>query len=106
MVNNNRLDDPAVLGFVTTTGITSGRAIKYEGTVTVIDVGLILIGNKTALPKLTTAPFSKLEPLIVSVNDSDLDATELGDNEEIIGAVGREYSLTLNASVTDIPPPG
>ena len=106
MVNNNRLDDPAVLGFVTTTGITSGRAIKYEGTVTVICVGLILIGNKTALPKLTTAPFSKLEPPIVSVNDVDFEATELGDNEAMIGVVGSEYSLTLNVNVADTPPPG
>jgi hypothetical protein len=100
------LDDPAVLGFVTTTGITSGREIKYEGTVTVIDVGLILIGNKTALPKLTTAPFSKSEPLIVSVNDCDLEATELGDTDSINGAVGSKYSLTLKLSVSDTPPPG
>ena len=73
---------------------------------TVILSEVTLLGNKTALPKLTTAPVWKFDPVIDKMNESDRAGTELGDNEAINGVSVGEYSGTTNVSAWDMPPPG
>ena len=69
---------------------------RNEGTRTVILVLATAVGNKTALPKLTTAPVWKFDPLIVSVNVADPFGAAFGDNEVMTGVEGGTYSFTKN----------
>ena len=91
---------------VTVTGIEPENVIRYPGTVTVIAVAETAVGNRTALPKLTTAPFSKVPPVIVNVNVPDPAGTAVGEREVITGATGGDEKSTLKSKIDEIPPPG
>ena len=73
-------------------------------TVTVVEV--TPLGNRTELPKLTTAFGAKFVPVMVSVKDCDPCAIEPGDRAVICGGVEGTKLTTLKDNVPEVPPPG
>src|SRR5438128_3881097 len=80
--------------------------MRYEGTVTVMLVPVTAVGNRTALPKLTTAPVSKPVPVIVSVNEDEPALIDGGVRAVIAGGDTGEKIGTVKFKVCETPPPG
>ena len=93
-------------GFVMLTGIIPELFTRNEGTVTTIVVAVTVVGNNMAVPKFTTAPAAKVEPLIVIVNEFVPAVMATGAKPEMVTSVGAAYSDTVKERIPERPPPG
>ena len=106
MVNSIRFEFPVMFGFVTLTGTIPELAARNAGTVTTIAFPVTEAGNNTAVPKFTTAPAAKFEPLIVMVNESAPAVTATGARPKIVTGDGAVNAETVNERTCERPPPG
>src|ERR1700693_2401381 len=89
MVKGRVLDVTAPGLFATLTSCVDEVCSSVAGTVTVIDVALIVTGVNTFAPKFTVAPVAKLLPVIVRSVRAALPVNAMGgDNRDTIGAAG------------------